>query len=171
MDRLYQDVASRCETLLHREVEVADQYKQLDRTKKQIEAELEAARRYLQTGFDDPAVKRAYQKLPELRKELNSPSKRTQKVVEGKSHIVIRLLQEHNETGLDADEIMTLMSSNGTEIDRSYLITILGKLGKKSMVVKEGKTFFITTPGQNPPHHCDLLSPRSQLQAQADINP
>jgi len=81
---------------------------------------------------------------------LNSPSKRTQKVVEGKSHVVIRLLQEHGEAGLDTDEIMSLMLSNGAEIDRSYLTTILGKLRKKVMVVKEGKKFFITTPGQNP---------------------
>jgi hypothetical protein len=150
MDRLYQDIALRCETLVHKELEIAYQYKQLDRAKKQIEAELEAARRYLQTGFDDPAVKRAYQRISELKKELNSLSKRTQKVVEGKSHVVIRLLQEHGEAGLDTDEIMSSMSSNGAGIDRSYLTTILGKLRKKDMVVKEGKKFFITTPGQNP---------------------
>jgi predicted transcriptional regulator of viral defense system len=150
MDRIYQEIASRCEALVHQIVELAVQYKKLDQTKKQIEAEFQAARRYLQTGFDDPAVKRAYQRISELKKELSSPSKRAQKVVEGKSHVVIRLLQEHSETGLDADEIMSLMSSNGTEIDRSYLTTILGKLRKKGMVVKEGKKFFITTPGQNP---------------------
>lgn len=67
MDRHYQEIASRYEVLVHREVEIADQYKQLDRTKKQIQAELEAARRYLQTGFDDPSVKRAYQRPVELK--------------------------------------------------------------------------------------------------------
>jgi predicted transcriptional regulator of viral defense system len=150
MDRLYQDIASRCETLVHKEVEISDQYKQLDRAKKQIQAELEAARQYLQTGFNDPAVKRAYQKISELRKELNSASKRTQKVVESKSHVVIRLLQEHGQEGLDTDAIMSLLSSNGIEIERSYVNTILGKLRKKGMVVREGKKFFITTPGQDP---------------------
>lgn len=150
MDPLYQQIAQRCDLLIRKEVEIADQYKQLERNKKQVAAELEVARRYLQTGFYDPAVKRAYDELSELKKELNSPSRRAQKVVEGKSHVVIRLLQEHSETGLEADEIMTLMSSNGTDIDRNYLITILGKLRKREMAVKEGKKFFITTPGQNP---------------------
>jgi hypothetical protein len=159
MDRIYQEIASRCEALVHQIVELAEQYKKLDQTKKQIEAEFQAARRYLQTGFDDPAVKRAYQRISELKKELSSPGKRTQKVVEGKSHVVIRLLQDHGEAGLDTDEIMSLMSSNDTEIDRSYLTTILGKLRKKGMVVKEGKKFFITTPGQNPITPLRLVNP------------
>lgn len=150
MDRIYQEIASRCEALVQQIVELAEQYKKLDQTKKQIEAEFQAARRYLQTGFNDPAVKRAYQRISELKKELNSPSRRTQKVVESKSHVVIRLLQEHGQAGLDTDAIMSLLSSNGIEIDRSYVNTILGKLRKKDMVVKEGKKFFITTPGQNP---------------------
>lgn len=101
MESLHQQMLQRYKTLIYEEVEIASQYKKLDRAKSQIESEIEAAKIYLQTGFCDPAVKREFQKITELKKELTSPTKRAHKVVESKAHIVIRLLQQHGQSGLD----------------------------------------------------------------------
>lgn len=166
METIHQQMLQQYEILVRKEAEIANQFKELDRHRRRVVLEMDGTKTYLQSVFYDRAVKAKFQDINELRKELASKSKTAQKVVEGKSHVVIRLLQEHSETGLEADEIMTLMSSNGTDIDRSYLITILGKLRKREMAVKEGKKFFITTPGQTPAAPLRLIkTPQSAATA------
>ncbi len=147
MDNLYQQMLQRCRTLVHKEAEIADQYRKLDLAKVEIETEMQAGMTYLKTGVSSPFVKRGLQEIVEQRKEAKSPTKRAQKVVESKSHVVIRILQEHGQEGLELDEIMTFVQSRGTDIDRNYVTTILGKLCKRGMAVKNGKKFFITEPG------------------------
>lgn len=149
MDNLYQQMLQRCRTLVHKEAEIAEQYRKLDQTKLQIQTEMEGAMTYLKTGSSIPFIKRELQKLAELKKELSSSAKRAQKAVESKSHI-IRLLQEHGQEGLDIDEIMTSLESQNVEIDRSYVTTILAKLRKNAKAVKNGKKFCITDPGNKP---------------------
>jgi ribosomal protein L12E/L44/L45/RPP1/RPP2 len=147
MKNLYQEMIERIKTLIHQQVELVEQFRKLELAKREIESEFDAATTYILTSRD-PAVKRELEKINELKKELLSATKRTQKVVESKSHLVIRLLQEHGREGLDIDEIMTLLTSHGAEIDRSYLTTILSKLRKREMAIKQGNKFFITAPGQ-----------------------
>jgi hypothetical protein len=147
MEIIYQQMLQRYEVLIHKQVDISDQYRKLDLAKAQVEAEVEGAKQYLQTGLHDSAVKNNFQKLSQLKKDLLSTSKSTQKVVESKSHVVIRILQQHGEQGLDADDIMTLLPSYNTELDRNYLTSILGKLRKRGMAVKDGNKFFITEPG------------------------
>lgn len=154
----------RVKTLVHQLVELVDQFRKLELAKREIESELDAAKTYILTSRD-PAIKRELDKINELKKELLSATKRTQKVVESRSHLVIRLLQEHGE-GLDVDEIMTLLTSNGTEIDRNYLTTILSKLRKREMAIKQGNKFFITAPGQKPAASLRLVK-NSQPQTAA----
>jgi small-conductance mechanosensitive channel len=149
MKNLYHEMIERIKTLIHQQVELVEQFRKLELAKRENESEFDAAKTYILTSHD-PAIKRELEKINELKKELLSVTKRTQKVVESKSHLVIRLLQEHGREGLDVDEIMTLLTSNGAEIDRNYLMTILGKLRKREMVIKQGNKFFITAPGQKP---------------------
>lgn len=150
MEPTYQQVLQRYKALIYKEAEIADQYKKLDFSRAQIRSESEGAKIYLQTGFHDPAVKREFQKITELKKELTSPAKRAQKVVESKAHVVIRLLQQHGQSGLNTEEIINLLPSYNTEVDRDYLNTILSKLRKSGRAVKEGNKFFITEPGKSP---------------------
>ncbi len=150
MEALYQQMLQRCRTLVHKEAEIADQYRKLDLAKVQIETEMLGGMTYLKTGLSSPFVKRGLQEIAEQRKELKSPGKRAQKVVESKTHVIIRLLQQHGQEGLEIDEIMTLLQSQGAEIDRNYVTTILGKLRKRSMAVKNSKKFCITEPGNKP---------------------
>jgi|GEM_PF-3304013 len=147
MKNLHHEMIERVKTLVHELVELIEQFRKLELAKREIESELDAAKTYILTSHD-PAIKRELDKINELKKELLSATKRTQKVVESKSHLVIRLLQEHGREGLDVDELMTLLASNGAEIDRNYLMTILGKLRKRGMAIKQGNKFFITAPGQ-----------------------
>jgi len=146
METIYQQMLQRYEVLIQRQVDIAGQYKKLDLAKAQVEAEVEGAKTYLQTGFHDPAVKKQYQKLGQLKKDLLSSSKSAQRVVESKTHVVIRILQQHGQQGLDADEIVSFLPSHNTELDRNYLTTILSKLRKKGMAVKDGNKFFVTEP-------------------------
>ena len=149
MKNLYQEMIERIRTLIQQQADLVEQFRKLELAKREIESELDAAKTYILTSRD-PAIKRELEKLNELKKELLSATKRTQKVVESKSHLVIRLLQEHGREGLEVDEIMSLLTSNGTEIDRNYLATILNKLRKREMAIKQGSKFFITAPGQKP---------------------
>ena len=149
MKNLYHEMIERIKTLIHQQVELVEQFRKLEIAKREIESEFDAAKTYILTSRD-PALKRELEKINELKKELLSATKRTQKVVESKSHLVIRLLQEHGREGLDVNEIMTLLTSNGAEIDRNYLTTILGKLRKRGMAIRQGNKFFITAPGQKP---------------------
>jgi len=149
MEPLHQQMLERYKTLIHKEVEIADQYQKLDLAKGQLESEIEGAKSYLQTGFHDPVIKKEFQKIAELKKELTSATKRAQKVVESKSHVVIRLLQQHAQEGLEVGEIMTLLPSYGAEVDRNSVTTILGKLRKRGTALKERNKFFITEPGKN----------------------
>jgi hypothetical protein len=150
MEIIYQQMLQRYEVLIHKQVEITGQYRKLDLAKAQVEVEVEAAKQYLQTGFHDPAVKKEFQKLSQDKKDLLSTSKSAQKVVESKTHVVIRILQQHGQQGLNADDIMTLLPSYHTELDRNYLTTILNKLRKRGMAVKDGNKFLITEPGH--PH-------------------
>lgn len=150
MDNLYQQMLQRCRTLVHKEAEIAEQYRKLDQAKLQLQTEMHGAMTYLKTGSNIPFIKRELQKIAELKKELSSTAKRAQKAVESKSHIIIRLLQEHSQDGLDIDEILTSLESQNVEIDRNYVTTILAKLRKKAMAVKNGKKFSITEPGNKP---------------------
>jgi hypothetical protein len=61
---------------------------------------------------------------------------------------------------------MTLLTSNGAEIDRNYLTTILSKLRKRGMAIKQGNKFFITAPGQKPAVSLQLVK-NSQPQTAA----
>lgn len=150
MDNLYQQMLQRYRTLIHTKAEIADRFRKLDIEKLQIESEMEGAATYLKTGANNPFVRRGLQEIAELKKELSSSTKRTQRVVESKAHIIIRLLQDRAPDGLDIDEIMTALQEQNTEIDRNYLNTILTKLRKKTMAVKNGKKFCITEPGNAP---------------------
>lgn len=150
MDNLYQQMLQRCRALVHKEAEIAEQYRKLDLARLQLDSEMQGGMTYLKTGLSNAFVRRGLHEIAEQRKELKSPSKRAQKVVESKSHVVIRLLQDHGEDGLDVDEIMTYLECQNADIDRNYVNTILGKLRKKGMAVKNGKTFCITTPGNKP---------------------
>jgi hypothetical protein len=138
----------RIKTLIHREVELAQQLRTIELEKRENQSEFNAAKTYIFTSRD-PAIKREFRKIIDFKKELMSPDKRTQKVVQSKSHLVIRILQEQGREGLEADEVIALLPSD-VEIDRNYLITILGKLRKRGMAVKDGNKFFITEPGH--PH-------------------
>jgi hypothetical protein len=111
---------------------------------------MDGAATYLKTGSSNAFVRRGLQEISQLKKELSSSAKRTQKAVESKAHIVIRLLQDNAPDGLDIDEIMASPQSQNTEIDRSYVTTILAKLRKKARAVKNGKKFCITDPGNKP---------------------
>lgn len=164
MNNLHHEMIERAKTLVHQLVELIEQFRRLELAKREIESELDAAKTYILTSRD-PAIKRELDKINELKKELLSATKRTQRVVESRSHLVIRLLQEHAE-GLDLDEIMTRLKSNGAEIDRNYLTTILGKLRKKEMAIKQGNKFFITAPGQKPAASLRLVK-NSQSQSAA----
>jgi len=146
MEKLHLQMLERCKTLVHEEVQIDEEQRRLGFAKREIQSELQAARTYVLTTRD-PTIKREFRKIAEFKKELLSPTKRTQKVVESKSHLVIRILQEHGREGLEADEIIALLPSD-VELDRNYLITILGKLRKKGMAVKESNKFFITAPRQ-----------------------
>ena len=150
METIYQQMLQRFEVLIQKQVDIASQYKKLDLAKAQVEIEVEGAKKYLQTGFHDPAVKKQFQKLSQYKKDLLSTSKSAQKVVESKTHVVIRILQQHGQQGLNADDIMTLLPSYDTELDRNYLTTILNKLRKRGMAIKDSNKFFITEPGH--PH-------------------
>jgi hypothetical protein len=150
MDNLYQQMLQRYRTLVHKKAEIAEQCRKLDIENLLIESEMQGAATYLKTGSNNPFVRRGLQEIAELTKELSSSAKRAQKVVQSKSHIVIRLLQEHSPEGLDIDEIMTSLQSQNTEIDRSYVTTILANLRKKAMAVRNGKKFSITDPGNKP---------------------
>ncbi len=149
MKNLHHEMIERVKTLVHQLVELIEQFRNLELAKREIESELVAAKTYILTSHD-PAIKRELDRVNELKKELLSATKRTQKVVESKSHVVIRLLQEDGSEGLGVDEIMTLLNSNGVEIDRNYLNTILSKLRKREMVIKQANKFFITAPGHKP---------------------
>ena len=140
----------RYEALIHKQTDIVGQYKKLDLARTQVEVEVDGAKKYLQTGFHDPAVKKQFQKLNQYKKDLLSTSKSAQKAVESKTHIVIRILQQHGQQGLNADDIMTLRPSYSTELDRNYLTTILNKLRKRGMAIKDSNKFFITEPGH--PH-------------------
>ena len=148
MDNLHLQMLERCKTLVHEEVQIDEEQRRLGLAKRDIQSELQAARSYILTSRD-PAIKREFRKIAEFKKELMSPSKRTQKVVESKTHLVIRILQQHGHDGLEVDEIMALLPSE-VEIDRNYLTTILGKLRKKGMAIKERNRFSITAPRQSP---------------------
>ncbi len=150
METIRQQMLQQYEILVRKEVKIVNELKELEHHKRRVVLEMNGTKQYLQTVFYDRAVKARFQEINELRKELSSKSKTTQKAVESKTHIVIRILQEHGQQGLDTDEIISFMPSNGAEIDRSYLTTILGKLRKRGMAIKEGKKFFITAPRQNP---------------------
>lgn len=156
MENLHHQMIERIKTLIHLQIELVEQFRKLELAKREIESELQAAKTYIQTSRD-PAIKRELEKIRELKKELLSATKRTQRVVESKSHLVIRLLQEHGSEGLDVDEIMTLLTSNGAEIDRNYLMTILGKLRKSGRAVKEKNKFFITAPRTSRPTPLHLV--------------
>jgi uncharacterized protein YabE (DUF348 family) len=109
METIYQQMLQRFEVLIQKQVDIASQYKKLDLAKAQVEIEVEGAKKYLQTGFHDPAVKKQFHKLSQYKKDLLSTSKSEQKVVESKTHVVIRILQQHGQQGLNADDIMTLL--------------------------------------------------------------
>jgi hypothetical protein len=145
---LHPQMLERCKTLVTREVEIAQEERKLELEKRQIQAEFQAAKAYALTSHD-PAIRRGLQKLSEYKKQLMSPAKQTQKVVETKSHLIIRTLQQHGQDGLDADEIMALLPSE-VEIDRNYVVTILGNLRKKGKATKDRNKFFIVPPGQKP---------------------
>jgi len=149
MESLHQQMLQRYKTLIYEEVEIASQYKELDCTKSQIESEIEAAKKYLQTGFRDPSIKTQFQEITQLKKELAS-GELAKTTALTKTHVVIRILQQHGQQGLDANDILTLLPSYGAELDRNYLTTILGKLRKTGKAIKEGNKFFITSPGKNP---------------------
>ena len=165
MKNLHNEMIERVKTLVHQLVDLIDQFRKLELAKREIESELDAAKTYILTSRD-PAIKRELYKINKLKKELLSATKRTQKVVERKSHLVIRLLQEHGREGMEVDEIMTLLTSNGTEIDRNYLTTILSKLRKREMAIKQGNKFFITSPRQKPTASLRLVK-NSQPQTAA----
>jgi hypothetical protein len=148
MENLHHQMIERIKTLIHREVELAQQLRTIELEKRENQSEFNAAKTYIFTSRD-PAIKREFRKIIDFKKELMSPDKRTQKVVQSKSHLVIRILQEHGREGLEADEVIALLPSD-VEIDRNYLITILGKLRKRGMAIKDGNKFFITEPGH--PH-------------------
>lgn len=149
-ESLHREMVQYYGTLIRREIEILDAYRTLDRKKSQLQSEIQGAKAYIQTGCHDPAIKREYQKINELKKELLSSSKRTQKAVESKAHVVIRMLQQHTDEGLERDEIVSLLPSFGAEIDPKYLTAILANLRKKGMAVKNGRKFFITSPGTLP---------------------
>ncbi len=146
MENLHLQMIERIKTLIHREVELAQQLRTIELEKRENQSEFNAAKTYVFTSRD-PVIKREFRKIIDFKKELMSPTKRTQKVVESKSHLVIRILQEHGREGLEADEIIALLPSD-VQIDRNYLITILGKLRKRGMAFKESNKFFITAPRQ-----------------------
>jgi|GEM_PF-4146081 len=121
MDNLYQQMLQRYRTLVHKKAEIVEKHRKLGIEELQLELEMQGAATYLKTGSNNPFVRRGLQEIAELKKELSSSAKRTQKVVESKAHIVIRLLQERGQEGLDIDEIMTALQSQNTEIDRNYV--------------------------------------------------
>lgn len=165
MENLHQQMLERIKTLIHREVELAQQLRTIEIEKRENQSEFNAAKTYIFTSRD-PAIKREFRKIIDFKKELMSPGKRTQKVVESKTHLVIRILQQHGQDGLDVDEIAALLPSNGAEIDRNYLTTILGKLRKSGRAVKEKDKFFITAPRTSPPTPLHLVK-NSQSTATA----
>jgi hypothetical protein len=165
MEPLHNTMLERIKTLIHEQVDLLQQARKLQLAQQEIDAELKAAKTYIQTSRD-PAIKRKLETINDLKKELLSATKRRQKVVESRSHQVIRILQEHGREGLDIDEIMTLLSSAGAEIDRNYLTTILSKLRKREMAIKQGNKFFITAPGQKPAASLRLVN-NSQPQTAA----
>ena len=165
MENLHQQMIERIKTLIQREVELAQQLRSIELEKRENQSEFNAAKTYIFTSRD-PAIKREFRKIIDFKKELMSPGKRTEKVVETKSHLVIRTLQEHGRDGLETDEIMSLLPSE-IEIDRNYLTTILGKLRKKGMAIKENNKFFITTPPRQKPTTPLRLVTSSQSPAPA----
>jgi hypothetical protein len=148
MEIIYQQMYQRSEILIRKQVEIAEQIKRLEAEEKGLAAELEAAIKYLQTRISDGSVRAAIQKLKQLKKDLTT-NKRA-RTVEAKAHIVIRILQEHGEDGLDNDEILALVPSYKVELTRKYLTAILIKLRKNGMLVKTGRKFFVTDPGTTP---------------------
>jgi len=144
---IHDAMLERIKTLIQQQVDLLEETRKLELARQAIDAELKAARTYIQTSRD-PAIKRKLEEINEQGKELLSATKRRQKVVESRSHQVIRILQEHGREGLSTDEIMTLLTSAGAGIDRNYLTTILSKLRKREMAIKQANKYFITAPGQ-----------------------
>src|ERR1041385_8202275 len=105
MENLHQQMIERIKTLVQRDVELAQQLRTIEFEKRENQSEFNAAKTYIFTSRD-PAIKREFRKILEFKKELMSPGQQTQKVVETKSHVVIRILQMHGQNGLDADEVM-----------------------------------------------------------------
>jgi hypothetical protein len=148
MENLHQQMIERIKTLVQRDVELAQQLRTIEFEKRENQSEFNAAKTYIFTSRD-PAIKREFRKILEFKKELMSPGQQTQKVVETKSHVVIRILQMHGQNGLDADEVMALVPPE-VQIDRNYVVTILGNLRKKGKATKDNNKFFIVPPGQKP---------------------
>jgi|SRR5215831_572604 len=148
MEIIYQQVYQRSEILIRKQVEIDEEFKKLEETKRRITLELEAATKYLQTGTSDGSVRAAIQELNKLKKDLTT-NKRAH-VIAAKSHVVIRILQEHGADGLNADEILTLVPTFKVELSRKYLTAILVKLRKTGKVTKTGRKFYVTQPGTNP---------------------
>jgi len=138
----------RSEILIRKQVAIAEEVQRLEAEKRGIALELEAAIKYLQTGTSDGSVRAAIQDLNKLKKDLTT-NKRAH-VIAAKSHVVIRILQEHGAEGLNTDEILTLVPSFKVELSRKYLTAILVKLRKTGKATKTGRKFYVTQPGTNP---------------------
>ena len=152
---LHLQMLERCKALITRRVELVQEQRKIDLEKRENQNEFNAAKTYIFTSRD-PAIKREFRKVLEYGKELMSPGKRTQRVVETKSHVVIRILQSHGQNGLDADEVMALVPPE-VQIDRNYVGTILGNLRKKGKATKDKNKFFIVPPGQKTPAPLHLV--------------
>ena len=148
MEIIYQQMYQRSEILIRKQVEIAEEVQKLEAEKRGIALELEAAIKYLQTRIRDGSVRAAIQKLHQLKKDLTT-NKRA-RTIEAKSHLVIRILQQHGAEGLDTNEILALVPSYKVELSRKYLTAILVKLRKNGMVSKTGRKFFVTEPRTTP---------------------
>lgn len=148
MEIIYQQMYQRSEILIRKQVEIVEEIKKLEAEQRGITLELEAAIKYLQTRISDGSVRAAIQKLHQLKKDLTT--NKCARAIEAKSHIVIRILQQHGAEGLDTNEILALVPSYKVELSRKYLTAILVKLRKNGMAIKTGRKFFVTEPGTIP---------------------
>jgi predicted transcriptional regulator len=151
MKNAHQTMLQEYEALIRQELEINERYKALDGEKANIEGEIEGTKVYLQKAFYDPAVKKEFQRITQLKKELTSNGKPAKVAGPNKTHVIIQIFQEHGQEGLEIGDVVTFLNSDSynVEMNRNYVTTIIGKLKKRGLIEKQGNKFFLTQPGKN----------------------